>query len=392
MRSHPLLTWGSTILLSGMAATAAHGLPPEREALARAAVVAYGANMRAFPFYSCRYRYTKAQARTVEDAIAGKLLNAQSYDSRLLVDGDKIFYQGLAPPELPDPKLATPIPGKPGMSRVEVFVNFDSYLADDKREICYSPPMKVASLWDNAKATLGLEADPLGQVGHPPKKGSWGPEFYLAQNDLYELKSVDLEEIDGQPVITVRFDTRKVLQFDPPLRIAESFCFDGAKGHLPIRLTTLWNDKPQSRRFVTHFRECSNQRWFPERVVVVDTPGKGVTLFTVFELQVLELDADHRPDARDFAFTMKAGTEVNEGASNDATRCFLLKQDEKVRVEDLPTLFAMLDKAKASPLMDTAVAVHRPSQWLRWLGIAAGLALALGGAAYLVRRRKLRAG
>jgi hypothetical protein len=358
---------------------------PEKEAMGRAAVVAYGANMRAFSFYTCRYRFTKAQVKSVEDAIAGKFVNARSFENRLIIDGEKVLYEGLAPPDPPDTKQAKAVPGKPGLFMTEAFAISDRYLAGDKGEMNYTPQMKTLGLWDRQKNTLGVAHSPLGYLRHNCKNG---PETFAAQQERYELAAVGLEEVEGRPVITVRFNDREVLDFEPPLRIAESFSFDGGRGHVPIRITTFWNDKPQSRYYVTNLRECSNQRWFPERIVVVDTPSTPDGLFTVSEIQVLELDADRRPSRDAFALSIPAGTLVNESTGNDARRYFVLKQDEKLSIDDLPTLFSMLDNVKDNPLMDTDIQVHRTNSWWHWLGAAVGLTLVLGGAAYLVRRRR----
>lgn len=366
-----------------------HALQSQREDLARVTVLAYGTNLKAFTYYRCRYRYTKAQAKSIEDAIAGKFVNTRSYENRLLVDGEKVLHEGLAPPEQPDPNQGVPIPGT-SLKMVPAFAVSDRYLADGRREMSYTPQMKTLGLWDNSKAVLGIGRTPLGAVGYGNKV--LGPETLLAQPEKFELAKVDLEDIEGVPVVVVRFDHKEAFQLKEQLKTSQTFYFDGGRGHIPVRIVVLYNDRPQTRTYVTEVRECSNQRWFPDRVVEVDTPAKADSLFNVSEFVVLELDADRRPKADEFAFTIPAGTVVNEGATGDATRYFVLKQEERIRVEDLPTLFAMLDKAQINPLMDTAVEVHRRSQWPRWLGVAAGLALALGGAAYLVRRRRQRAG
>ena len=352
----------------------------ERTALARAVVAAYTANTRAFPYYTCRFRFTKAQSRSIADAIAGNFVNATFYDSRLIVDSEKVLYEGLAPPEMPDAKLARPIAGKPGLKMVEVFAVSDRYLTDGKLEMNYTPQMRVMGLWDNNKGKHG--------VAHAPLHRLRGLEVHSAQPERYDLATVELEELEKRPVVSIRFNDRELVQFAEPVRLARSFSLDASRGHLPIRVTTYWNDKPQSHLYVTHIRECSNQRWFPERIIDVDAPGKDREPFSVVEILVLDLDADRKPAASEFSFKIPAGTVVNESTSDDATRYFVLKQEEKVDLKDLRILFSMLDTAQANRLMDTAIEVHRPSSWVRWLGLAVGLVLALGGAAYLMRRRK----
>jgi hypothetical protein len=355
----------------------------DKTAMGKAAITGYAANVHAFSYYQCRYRYVKAQAKSIEDAIRGKFINAISHDSRLLVDGDKDLYEGLTPPVLPDLKQAVPVAGKKGLFTVPSFVSSDCYLNDGKREMNYCPQLHSVGLWSSDKGSSKIVAhSPLGMhfVGHRNRRG---PDVLVSQSDRYEMFSDGMQEIDGQPLITVRFKDRVTYPAqEGPLTSTYLFSFDIGKGHLPIRMALLWNDKPKIQVFVTDVRECSNQRWFPERSVMVVIPDKANTLFDVSELKLLELDADHHPAAGDFVFTIPAGTSVVD--QNNGRRFFKLKQQETIRLEDLPKLFAMLDQVQQNPLTDTAIPHTGPYRWV-WVG--GGIALTLGGMAFLILRR-----
>jgi hypothetical protein len=211
-----------------------------------------------------------------------------------------------------------------------------------------------------------------------------GPNVLLKQAAEYDFSVVGFEEVLGRPVVTVRFDQRK--QAEAPKRfeaISRTFAFDPSRGHLPIRMQLFARGKHYSTVFVTQVRECANKRWFPERTIEV---SKEEDVYLFREMLLLELDADQRPKHEEFSFTIPAGTSVVE-FGGDMKKFFRLKQDEKISVDDLPTLFKMLENKKANPLMNTALSEHRPSWWYRWLLGGVGLAVTLAGTLFLVRRR-----
>jgi hypothetical protein len=351
----------------------------DKDALARAAVVGCAANVDAFPFYKCRYRVTKAQAKSAEDAVQGKLLNTVSYDNRLIVDGEKEVYEGLEPPVPPDAKHAVAVPGKKGAFMVPSSpVISDRYLDDGKREMNYCPQLRAAGLWSREKGFHGVAYTPLGRL-HVDHRKRAGPVTLMSQPESFEMSGEGIEDIEGRPAVAVRYRNKQY-------GWAERYSFDMGRGYLPIRLVIFIDGKnPKTYTFLTHVRECSNGRWFPERSVEVDLPDKAGDLCDVTELQVLELDADHRPAASEFAVTVPAGTQMNDGV--EGKKVFYLKQDEKIHVDELPALFKMLDQAQVTPLMDTAVPHGSPYLWARWLGIGAGVILALAGVAFLLWRR-----
>lgn len=371
------LAWGQT--------------PGEKVTLGKAAISAYASNIESFTFYKCRYRITKAEAHSIEGAIRGDYLNASFYDNRLLVDGDHDLYEGFAPP--PDPKQSKPVRGKKGVFAVPSPGFSNRYLADGKREMNYSPPLRAINLYSVESRVHGIPLTPLGMsfLGHRNRNG---PNVRLNQPERFAFSVDGLQEIGGRPVITARFKDNNIFRpgSEPPIEFCYTYSFDPARGYLPIRMQMLWNGKPKTQIFVTAIRECSNQRWFPERSVEVDTPDKDGALYDVREIKLLELDADHRPDKSEFFVNVPAGTSVLEFAKQDSRHFFHLKQDEKISVEDLPKLFEMTEKSATTPLMDTAIPHSSTAAWIRWTVGLAGLILASGGAFFLVRRARFKWG
>jgi hypothetical protein len=354
-------------------------VPPdsEKETLSKTAIIAYAANVKSFPFFQCRYSITSAQARSVSDAIHGKFINAITYDARLIVDGEKDLYEGLTPPVPPSEK-GIPVSGKKGMYLVPAPINSDRYLSDGQREMNYCPQLRSLGLWSVEKGHHGIAHTPLGMhcVEH---RNTRGPDVLMSQTDRYDVFSEGLGDLDGQPVVTVRFKDKKD-------KFVTAFSLDVAHGYLPRRVITCPDgEHPRLQVFVTDFRECSNQRWFPDRSLLVHVPDQG-DLYSVRELKVLDLDADHRPAASEFTIAIPAGTAVVDGPG-DTTMFFRLKQDEKLGTEDMARLSDMLVKVSTTPLMDTAVPHTSPFRWLRWAGAALGVGLAFCGVLFLVGRR-----
>ncbi len=381
--------FSSLLVLWFVSSSAPGQTPAEKEALGKAAIAACVANIESFTFYECRYRNTKAQARSVEAAIRGDYLNAGFSDNRLVVDGDRDLYEDLASP--PDPKQAKPMPGKKGVFMVATPGPSNRYLSDGKKEMSYSPGLRSINLFSIESNKRSIDITPLGMLfgGH---RITQGPKIWLNQPEQFAFSVDGFQEVDGRPVITVRFKDKEIFRpgSEPAIEFTYTYSFDPARGHLPIRLQFLWNGKPKSQTFVTHIRECSKQRWFPERYVIVDTPDKEGALYDVREIKLLELDADHRPDKSEFSVNVPAGTQVLEFDKRDGRHFFNLKQDEKITIDDIPKLFDMCEQVASTPLMDTAVPPSSTASWIRWAAGIAGMILVLGGTFFLLRRYRLK--
>lgn len=263
----------------------------------------------------------------------------------------------------------------------------DRYLSDGKKEMNYLPPLRSINLFSMESKKRGIDITPLGMIfgGHRIRNG---PKVWLKQPERFAFSVDGFQEVDGRPVITIRFKDKEIFRpgSDPAIVFSYIYSFDPARGHLPIRVQMLWNGKPKSQTFVTHLRECSNQRWFPERYVKVATPDKEGALYDVREIKLLELDADHRPDKSEFFVNVPAGTQVSEFDKPMGRHFFTLKQDEKITLDDIPKLFEMSEQVPNTPLMDTAIPQSSTAAWVRWTVGLAGLILATGGVFFLVRR------
>lgn len=357
--------------------------PAAAETDARAAIVANSANYDSFRYYKCRFRTTKGEALSVADALAGNLQNVSSWDSRVAVDGDREACEGFAPP--PDPKKGIPI--KDGGKMVYSPGDSSRYVSNGPQQLRYLLPFQGASLTSIAKQPYYYNTTPLNllSLGH---RNVFGPAALLTQPERYVFTFVGAEEVLGRPVLTVRFDDRQIVRFpEGDTSFANTFSLDGSQGCIPVRMIGLRNGKIRSEIYVTEVAACKRGQWFPLRVVRIDTPTLAPTPFGVTELRVTELDADHRPDARDLSVPLPAGTGIWE--RDTPWHAFRLKQDEAVGPDDLPKLFAMLEKVDKQPLMDTAIPRTSPYRWLGWsIGIGVALAACVGVAFWIRRGRK----
>jgi hypothetical protein len=317
----------------------------DKKSICDAAITAYAANIHSFTHYQCRYSYAEAQVKSMEDAVQGEFINARSYDSRLLVDGDNDYHEELGPVEKPDPKAAQRIPGHEGLSAIDTFYRSGRYLSDGRREISIIPQFNTLSFHSGEGAHRGISTTPLGMhvIRH---RGLQGPDARRARPDTFDMICDGLQEVDGMPLVTVRFRHKK---HDSETK----YSFDANRGFLPARMETVIDGKVSSRVFLTHAIELSGQRWFPKRSITVGMQRDNDNLYRVSELKALELDVDRRPPAEEFAMTVEAGTPVNLVDRPPAR--FVLRQQERISVRDLAKLESMFPNLAPKPLTDTAI-------------------------------------
>ncbi len=355
--------------------------PADKDAAVKVALVGYAANINSFTHYSCRYKITRAVAHSLDEALQGKFTNATEYECRLAVDGDMTVCEGLTPAHPPNPKNAIKNPKKPGVGIVpDDGINSDRYLADGQRTINFCPQMKSLGLWVNERSNRRIGDTPLEVLG-AGLRNQHGIDVMARDTENYVLSSDGLEDLEGRPVVSLRLTYKKPNQ-------VQRYSLDPGRGYLPTRRSLYDDNQVRSHTYLRSARECSGQRWFPEHVTEISIPNQPGGRFGVIEARVLEFDADHRPDRSAFAISVPAGTQVSDQV--DYRNPFYLKQEEKIHVDDLASLFRKMDEAQTSPLMDTALPKSPWRAWPRWATGAAGVLIALVGGFLLLRRRLRR--
>src|SRR5262249_10201188 len=246
-------------------------------------------------------------------------------------------------------------------------------------------------------ASLFTQKSPYAKLMTPLAMGCLGPGNVLGPDRLDQNKIEwdavfhGRRQIDDHAVFGIEFRNSR----DKKTGQSIQFFLDPAQGYLPFRVhcnyasKPIVNGHPKKQVFLMQARECGRERWFPERTLIIYTPDKAGDVYDVREIKVLELDVDARPREDEFTIEVPVGTPIQE-EDEPSKGFFRLKQDEKINVKDLPSLFDMLDKAKTTPLMDTAVP-HKPSRaWLRWAGGCVGGLLILTAVVLLLRRRIMK--
>lgn len=252
----------------------------------------------------------------------------------------------------------------------------------------YSRLLRSASLFEMAAPYRGKPDSPMA-MGVMARDLVNGPHNLDSDRGHWEAVYLGRRIIDGRTVFATEFRDRR----RPDIGTSTCFFLDPSRGYLPARVNERYKVKPtlsgepKTQVFLIKARECSGQRWFPERTLIVDAPEHPGDRYDVKEIKVISLDVDSKPSDDDFKLEVPAGTQVHM-QDKLSKGFFRLKQDEKIGVNDLPGLLEMLDKVKSTPLMDTAVKHRRPYFWLRWLGGGTGAFLVVAAVTLFVRRRR----
>jgi len=194
----------------------------------------------------------------------------------------------------------------------------------------------------------------------------------------YDMTPEGLVAHEGKQCVAVRFVAK---QYNDTLR----FVLDPSQGYLPLYISSHYpkfgksemiDGHPRQQCFLTRARPCSKDRWFPDRFLLVSTPDNKGGRYSIVEFNVTEFDADTRPSRLDFSITIPAGTTICSDLYTNPLRYFSLQQEERIGLEELPSLFAMLEKAQPGRPMDTAiprVSHLRRYWWAYALTVPAGL-------------------
>lgn len=350
------------------------------EAQCRAAIIGYASNVQAFPFYRCRYRTTLAEAASIEDALARKWVNARSAEDLLIVEDDYERFErnGTSLPTKAEKKIAPKVM-KGGVGYVPSDgLSSRKFLRGIPGRLSYNPILQTMNLYSRTTAMSGLAVSTPLDMGCLGYRNEKGPDRLLADTADYQPTFLGREVVNGVSAIGTRFLKKSVGE-------VFEFWLDGSRGFLPVRCNFTTTDGRVVQYHLLGARECSNGRWFPDRVLSITPPKEKSGTFHLRETQVLELDADHRPGTAVFTISVPAGTGLKWYDKPGPN--VRLKQDESINVLDLPELFDKAEKASSSPLIDTGLSHQRSWPWM-WIGLVGGSLCVATGIFLLVWRRR----
>ncbi len=179
-------------------------------------------------------------------------------------------------------------------------------------------------------------------------------------------------------------DGAEVIRFDVIGREGDhdEYYVDPKRGYLPLQIRSIGPGEGSTRGYITEMRQCSGNRWFPTRCVVVWL-GKDAVPSLVREFRVVELDTERRPDAEALGTTLPGRMQVHDGIRPGSA----MMVEGKVHVDDLGKLAAALERKARGLALEPAESGRR-----RWplvvVGIASGAMIIVVAVVIRWARRK----
>ena len=382
--------WKIPILAAcwSLAPACAPAQPPAGESaqLLAAVVNGYRANLEAFEYMTCRYTVTWGFAKSLDDALAGRLESKPRTaavvfykDGRIIrfrIEEDAATRATLDKP-LPPEKMDT-IAGLKG-GPIVPFMTTD-YLLNGTHGLLFDPRGHTANIYDGG-SQKGKEVDPYFLL--TPLKVNTKYDFGLLADQATrgEVRSIpDAATVEGQ------FRTTFHIAKDPTI----GFTIDLTHGSLPTRIEMLFakGEDGAYTIVVPQIRACSNGRWFPERIVTFLKQFPTQSPCLVRDYKVVELDVDHRPPRDALTIDLPAGTTICQ--FNDPRKSFKTRRPERIGPEDLSRIEQLTEEVPKNPQTDTTIVLPRRYTWV-WYTVA-GSIVVLGvtylGRRYLAARRK----
>lgn len=355
--------------------------PPAGDSAQLLAVAAngYRANLEAFEYLTCRYTVTWGFAKSLDDAVAGRLepnpriapvvYYKNGPTIRYRIEEDAATKATLDKPLRPEQQ--TEFAGlKSGP--IVPFTTTD-YVLSERHGLLYDPRGHTANIYDGGtKKWKSVDGDYLLSMLLVNTEYDFGLLADRAARG--EIRTTPEPAGEGGIKTTFR------LTQDP----IATFAVDSARGFLPTRIEKTYK-KGQDREgtsyvVVPRIRSCSKGRWFPEKVVTYmkQFPTQSPCLTRVFT--VTELDADHRPPKEAFTLDLPAGTVILQ--FDNSFKNFRTKQPETIGPDDLDRIHQLTEEVPRVPQTDTAIVVPRRYTWAWYAAGGSGLLLA----GYLGRR------
>ncbi len=357
---------------------------------ARVAITGLAHNLESFQHYRCKYRVTRANAATIDDVHAGKWVNAVSCDFRMTVDGERELFECLASAFTSEERKA--LIQKSGGVIVVPFAA-GQLLRDGKRQLHHVPNIEVANLvlqeWGEHQFTGPTPLD-MGFMAYHFVRA---PHSMLSRPSENELTVEPRQAVGESLAEVVSFRKKAHLPFD-----LSRYYLDPDRGCLPIRYESYSTEQellmkaPMVVAELVSARQCSRDRWFPERTIEYTPISKGTLRFAVQEILLTDLDADYRATDRDFTIKLPEGTYVKAGRDGTefGNTFYRLKQNETVNYEQIDGMFHLLEASKKDRHIDTAVPRSSPMSRWRVAALGIGAILSVFFAIFAYRRRRSR--
>ena len=332
----------------------------------------YRNNFESIKNMTCKYSVTWGFAKTLDEAVVGKISNPRIASVLLFKNGDTMKYiitedavtKGiLDKPTVP--KADSMIPGVKSGPLLP-FVSSEE-LNNRKMGLIFSSRNKQVNIYDTSEI----------------KKNQLKPDYILnpifvdLEYDFATLSRMAIDQEISSNIIKPFKDQIASLSFrsakDPTL----TFEIDLSQGSIPIKIERKYeSSKSFAVSQVTRIRELPNKRWFPERTVTFlkQTPDQTPCLTKIYEVQ--ELIVDIPPAPEDMMITIPAGTNVCQ--FSNSLKYFKAKQQERIGPDDLVRIKQLTEEVPKIPQVDTVI-VQPASRLWPWYLLGTAIILILSG-------------
>lgn len=288
----------------------------------------YEANLDAFHFCTCKFVHIKGVADSMESALKGQVKNPIIRDGIWTYNGQKIIYE-LKCRKPWNPKVTPPKLGTMGLE-----CGGEAGFSNGSIVLSYTPEGSLANIWspDNCNPKLNVDFTPF-TVGIMGSNGESNPASWVEKALRGEL------EWDVPQFSADRKGSRVALVFG---RIGAPKTYhieiNMEKGCLPEVMSDCYyqTTKRMYEMHTTDILQCSKDRWFPKRTVIVWDPDDKKPPIRVDILEVTKLDVDTPPPDSELVLHLPPGVQVFEPRGKDSG--YVTKTSETILANDLDSV------------------------------------------------------
>jgi hypothetical protein len=319
----------------------------ERAEMLRAAEW-YQRNRDSFHNLKCRFVAKDYACKTIKDAIEGKALGRETMvnNGLWIVRGSEEQYSlgDISVIQRAFADLREHKGGAEKLSNLAVPCLHSDYLSNGRYKL------NVASIGCADFYEEGKGDQPRGsKLVTPMNLGFLHPPDDLASLLGDAISGKQYGRLEGTQVI----DGHKVLVFSVGKsrdEIRMRMFLDPARGFLPLRIDSYLpgTDVRHQSSAITDAKQCSGNRWFPMRgVVVLNANQEGKVDLYIRITTVLSLDADTAPADEDFVTVIESGCQVKDPHRPRAI--YIEKSTKTVTLDGLNELAKKLDRLANRP-------------------------------------------
>lgn len=262
----------------------------------------YAANREAFQFGECRMRIRQGTAKSVDDALAGRLSAVIEHEVHWVFDGQSV----LLTDESTDPKkfdaLIKETRKKRPPQQHEMYIPFipECLMSTGAVGVRYGRLLGAASLYPGERLRPMVEVDPFS-IGLMGAGATLNPAFFM--NGVADGKFVGhIHDNSGNPKeFVVSVDVEGYKPF-------EKYWINSERGFQLSRIDLFEKDgKVATRAYTTDQKEVSGDRWFPMRRLKVSVPD-GTGPYSTTEYQIVSANFDKHPPSSAFEVLLPEGT------------------------------------------------------------------------------------